>query len=238
MNEMTTSVGKHSELSDSRLNLSPHSLQFYRLLLAVRESNEYQTQKSLSALLRKGMPGELNDVVQEWRFCMVRLLTLMSFMMRGKGIGNRYLEQLGSEYLRKIEAADSVAVCKKLLVEIVKTYTAMGKGELEKYSALVQHIVTETEMDLTKPLTLTYFSSQLNVNSSYLSNLFRHETGTTITEYVTGKRISHAANLLRFTREPVKTVAKMVGISDVQYFSRVFKKRMGVTPTQYRARPF
>ena len=71
-------------------------------------------------------------------------------------------------------------------------------------------------------------------NSSYLSNLFRKEVGMTITEYVTNHRILHAADLLLTSMQPVKTIAKQVGFADVQYFSRVFKKKMGKTPSQFR----
>jgi len=103
-----------------------------------------------------------------------------------------------------------------------------------RYPSLVQKIMECVSMDLQQPLTLQYFASLFNVNSSYLSNLFHKHTGVTITEYVTKVRIDHASTLLAYTREPVRDIARKVGITDVQYFSRLFKRLTGLTPTQYR----
>jgi len=108
--------------------------------------------------------------------------------------------------------------------------------EIQRYSLLVQTVLQTVDRDLSQPLTLQDFAKKLNVNSSYLSNLFSKEVGVTLTEYVTAQRISYAADLLLTTQEPIKTVAKKAGIPDVQYFSRLFKKRTGQTPSQYRMR--
>ncbi|MBQ6989418.1 MAG: helix-turn-helix transcriptional regulator, partial [Clostridia bacterium] len=72
-------------------------------------------------------------------------------------------------------------------------------------------------------------------NASYLSDLFHRETGKTITEYVTELRMNHAAALLQKTTLQIQTVAQHCGISDVNYFSKLFKKQYLVTPRQYRA---
>lgn len=234
MKETTTPGAKGTEGSDQHDVNSIQQIQIYRILWAVEEGNGFQASKCVSLLSHEGMAGDLDDQLTEWQFYLIKLLSLLSFTMRNKGKGYRYVDLLEKDYMKKTEAAHTILQCKRLLQEIVDRFCEMSRGDLERFSSLVQHIVTAVEMDLTQPLTLQYFSDQLSVNSSYLSNLFRQETGTTLTEYVTGKRIMHAANLLRHTREPVKTVAKQVGITDVQYFSRLFKKRMGITPTQYR----
>jgi hypothetical protein len=59
-------------------------------------------------------------------------------------------------------------------------------------------------------------------------------TGVTLTEYIRNKRLHHAAHLLRTTNLQVQTIATHCGITDLQYFSKLFKKETGKTPKEYR----
>lgn len=77
-------------------------------------------------------------------------------------------------------------------------------------------------------------SEWLNVNASYLSTLFKKEVGIPLTDYVNRQRIEQAKKLLIVTELPTKTIAQQCGIPDIYYFSRLFKKRTGVTPKLYR----
>ena len=72
------------------------------------------------------------------------------------------------------------------------------------------------------------------ISPSYLSNLFKRETGTTLIDYINTQRTQRAAHLLVDTKQSVAAIAAQVGILDVNYFARLFKKSLGQTPTQYR----
>ncbi len=207
------------------------------LLSAVREGNAYQAQEAVRRQIEQGLSGQLQDPLTEWKFYLVRILTLITFTACENRAMNRYLDSIAAQYVREIEKVEDTDACGKLLEDMVQQYCDLNRLDTKCYSTLVQKIILAVAMDLKVPLTLQYFSDRLSVNSSYLSNLFRKETGQTITDYVTEKRINHAADLLRHSQLPIKTVAKQVGIADVQYFSRLFKKKMGMTPTQYRHEP-
>lgn len=73
-----------------------------------------------------------------------------------------------------------------------------------------------------------------NISSAYLSSIFKKETGQTVTEYVTVKRIEMAKRLLSNTNLQIQTVAQHCGILDVHYFSKLFKKHTGLTLKDYR----
>ena len=90
------------------------------------------------------------------------------------------------------------------------------------------------EKDLAADLSPHLLAENQNVSLGYLSTVFRKETGKTLSEYIREKRIKHAAHLLRTTHLQIQTVALHCGIMDVQYFSKTFKKYMGVTPTSLR----
>ncbi|HJN18053.1 MAG TPA: AraC family transcriptional regulator [Armatimonadota bacterium] len=87
-----------------------------------------------------------------------------------------------------------------------------------------------------RPLTLQAIADHLFVSRSQLTHKFKDETGQTTMEYLTEVRIATAKQLLR-TSLSVHTIASLVGFSDPQYFSRVFRRVVGESPTASRARP-
>ena len=77
----------------------------------------------------------------------------------------------------------------------------------------------------------------LGFNATYLSAQFSRERGETLTAYIHTLRLQTARRLLDETDLPVAEVAARVGMVDVAYFSRLFKKKYGLSPLRYRARP-
>ena len=74
------------------------------------------------------------------------------------------------------------------------------------------------------------------MNSSYLSHLFRRQTGEKYVQYLNGIRIAKAKDLLLTTDRKLYQIARSVGYDNVKYFFRVFKKWEGITPEQYRSK--
>ncbi len=83
-------------------------------------------------------------------------------------------------------------------------------------------------------ITIEEAAEQLNISSSYLSRLFKQETGYTFVDYLTYYRIKIAVDLLKNPSVKVYEVADLVGYSDARYFSQIFRKITGVTPKEFR----
>ena len=146
-----------------------------------------------------------------------------------------YIDGLSTEFAKKIEQVQSVSEASDMLQEMIRKYCALvRKHAMKNYSPIVQKVVTLIDSDLTADLGLKRLSSLLSVNPSYLSSLFKKETGKTLTEYVSKKRIEYAAYLLRTTNLQIQTVAQHSGIYDVNYFAKMFKKIIGKTPKEFR----
>lgn len=84
-------------------------------------------------------------------------------------------------------------------------------------------------------ISLDTVCSELGVSNSYFSSVFKKETGKAFISYLTDYRMDIAEDLILNTNEKSYTIAEKVGYQDANYFSYVFKKRFGASPSKYRA---
>ncbi len=84
-------------------------------------------------------------------------------------------------------------------------------------------------------LSLNTLSSYVGVSPNHLSALFTKETGETFIKYLTDRRMDKAKEMLKMTDKKTSDIAAAVGYRDSHYFSSLFKKTQGKTPTEYRA---
>lgn len=163
------------------------------------------------------------------------LNTLLRKSAEQGGVHPLYIDRLSSEFAYKIEKITTLDSARKLQNEMVHKYCLLVKNHSMKgYSLLIQKVITQMDSDLTADLTLNTLAHKLNVNPSYLSTLFKKETGVTLTEYVNRRRIEHSILLLNSTSLQIQTIAQHCGIPDVNYFTKMFKKQIGKTPKEYR----
>lgn len=201
----------------------------------VKEGNGYLACSRLKERMHAEAGIVQPDEVNELKFDLIGMEYMIFYLLSSNLLILPRLRIEHKQFINKMSQAESYEEICAIAEESIQIYCSMSRMlEERKYSALTQRILLTVDMDLTKPLTLQFFSESLSVNSSYLSDLFKRELGITITEYVTEKRIEHAKGLLSSSQNSIKMIAKLSGIPDVQYFSKIFKRRTGQTPTQYR----
>lgn len=88
---------------------------------------------------------------------------------------------------------------------------------------------------IAEPVTLEQLAREAGLSVSHFSEMFREQTHHSPMSFYTHLRIRAACRLLDLTRKPVKVVAMETGYGDPYYFSRVFKKVMGIPPEKYRS---
>ncbi|MBO5303594.1 MAG: helix-turn-helix domain-containing protein [Lachnospiraceae bacterium] len=161
--------------------------------------------------------------------------TILRLAAENGAVHPLHIDRISSNFAKKIELVTSENACYALIKEMIRKYCMLVKNHsLKGYSLLIRKVITQIDLDLTADLSLKAQSELLNVNSSYLSTLFKKETGLTLTEYVNRKRIEHAIFLLNTTNMQIQTAATYCGIPDVNYFTKIFKKMVGKTPKEYR----
>ena len=83
-------------------------------------------------------------------------------------------------------------------------------------------------------LSVKQISEYSFISMAYMCSMFKQETGNTINQYITNLRIEKAKELLKNKSYNISDVAELVGISDSQYFARIFRKNVDMTPTMYK----
>ena len=161
--------------------------------------------------------------------------TLLRKAAEQGGVHPLYIDQLSSSFAHRIESFTRSDNFIDLWNEMIQKYCALvNKHSLKHYSLPIQKVITRIDFDLTSDLSLKGTAQYLNVNASYLSNLFKKETGSTLTDYVNQKRMDHAAYLLANTYMPIASISQSCGILDDNYFTKLFRKYYNQTPTQFR----
>lgn len=108
-------------------------------------------------------------------------------------------------------------------------------GTLTPQNDLVNRILCITDESFTDPdLSLSGIAAELSYHPKYLSHLFKERQGMGYTEYLSQLRIKFAVSLFDRGIDSVKNVAWLSGFADPLYFSTVFKKKMGVSPSDYK----
>lgn len=121
----------------------------------------------------------------------------------------------------------------QLLSRFLSTKTEpkpQSKKPLRQLGTVLQYI----HQHLHEPLSVESLAAGSNQNPDYFSRHFLNVVGVRPTEYIIGKRLERAQRLLALTDVPLKEIAGRVGIPNVYYFSRLFRRRFGLPPATYR----
>ncbi len=182
-----------------------------------------------------GAQSRLTDSLRNRKNYLIILKTLLRKAAEYGGVHPLHIHRLSSQYADKIENLRTIRQSLHLQEEMIRNYCLLVKHQsLNKYSYYVGQVITLVQYDLTADLRLKTIAGKLNVNASYLSDLFHREYGCTLTEFVTEERISHGIRLLQTTENHIQQIAAECGFQDTTYFIRLFKKHTGFSPSQYR----
>ena len=101
-------------------------------------------------------------------------------------------------------------------------------------NTLISGIISEIQENYTQDISLTVLSEKYSISPSHLSALIKRELGLPFSEYLTAKRMQKARELLQDEQLSIEAIADAVGYHDYFYFTKVFKKTQGISPSKYR----
>lgn len=161
--------------------------------------------------------------------------TLFRRAIQKSGVHPNYIDHLSSSYMNKIGNLTTIDKANIMKYEMLVDYCNLVKKDSTlNYSPIIKEAIHFINLNLNKNLTLKAISSNIAVSSQYLSTLFKQEVGQSLTEFIAKNRMEQAIYFLKESDLSISEIATEVGYSDLNYFSKVFKKHYGVTPSTYR----
>ena len=165
---------------------------------------------------------------------MIMRVEYQAFRKGAAHYGFRYREH----YIRTLQECAGYEELRRWYVdktrEICRGMTTVKEKESESVITRAKAYIDE---NFRKDISLDDVSRHVDISPYYFSKLFKQQDGRTFIEYLTGVRIHEARRLLRSPGYSIKEIGIMCGYSDPNYFSRIFKKYEGVTPSEFRERP-
>ena len=136
-----------------------------------------------------------------------------------------------SDYIRDMRINEKLGTLLTLLME--QSWHPECMTVSRKRMELIE-IKKHLDEHYAEKITLNDLAKRFFINKFYLSKIFKETYGTTVNNYLISKRITRAKQLLRFTDMTVDEIGVAVGMGDANYFSRMFRKVEGSSPSEYR----
>ncbi|GEM_PF-262356 len=108
------------------------------------------------------------------------------------------------------------------------------RKSITQYNAIAAEIINYIQEHFTEDLSLDHLADQFHFSSSYISRLIRKSSGRNFSEILTEARMKHAKELLKDGKLRTSEIGALSGYNDTSYFIQIFRKRYGVTPSEYK----
>lgn len=199
-----------------------------QLLSAIK----FGSREQISALVEELLEGGEEGWSTQARFVGI-LGTLLPIIQRYKlGEGEmpqeEWLPLLAQDAPRERLREWLLSVCLRISGSLDRRRVSTAKRLVEEAERYIR------ENYQSSGLSVDRLCDHLHISQSYFSTIFKQETGRSYVQYLTDVRMEHAVELLRATDDKTYMVAEKVGYDEPNYFSYVFKKRFGVSPSQFR----
>jgi len=162
-------------------------------------------------------------------------------LIQGDTVIRDYFDKLHEEFVKKTPGYDLEikGLTYKLLCHLVRNYQSkqlssaeisIKKNKLRKINSILKYIA----MHYSKHLTTASLAKQFHLNEQYFCRLFKRETGQSFTNYLNQYRAEKAASFIKESDYNMTEIALLVGFEDSNYFAKIFKKHIGVSPREYK----
>lgn len=205
-----------------------------QLIAQVGAGKTAESKEAMTAYLNSILLYEAGNL----DFIKVHLIELCALISRegpDKYLGNEDSIRDSFTYIESLKRIDSIQDLKEWSENLVEHFTdRTGLLSYQGNSQLVFQALRIIASDEKYQMTLAGVAEKLHVNTSYLSGHFKRETGMGFSEFVTNQKINKSKELLEKTNLRLLEIADLCGFEDQSYFTKVFSKRVGMPPREYR----
>lgn len=206
-----------------------------RLISCIRTGTENELRETLHAIFQQ-YKNSFPTIQQ----CYIHIQKLIIFLIRDLNqLGLKELDIFGDinpiTHIYQFQTLENMQSwlydrCKHAINTIVEQRNDFNSSQVRAAELYLKEHYSD------EGLTLSKICKHVHMSTSYFSSEFKAKTGRTFIEYLTIERIEKAKELLKFTTQKTYEIASQVGYQDPHYFSMLFKKITGESPTEYRQR--
>ena len=185
------------------------------------------------------MVGRMEDTrvhASQYQVYMLSLVNCITRMMQQYDMDLRSIFDEHTGFAKWVEDDRKREEFTRWLIELAcRMNEVIGRRRDNTARAVIEEAKKYIKENYRNPdLSVEMICRQLQMSPAYFSTIFRKETGKTCVAYLTDVRLEQAVELLKATSDKTYVIAEKVGYPEQNYFSYVFKKRYGVSPTKYR----
>lgn len=167
------------------------------------------------------------------RHACMQLLHVIIYKLRKLNVS--YTLYLTDKIEKKVACVTNISKMRKLLKKCTRcSAVIVCKRMKEKNKANIQTIIEYLNKNYAEEVSLEDIAEEVNLSPNYLASFFKKNTGVTIYSYLTEIRISKSKELLLQKSLRISEIAHKVSYRDAKHFGQVFKKHVGILPSQYR----
>lgn len=198
--------------------------------------------KKVKSYLKQGFTstpglGRLSDNdIRNFRYHFIITAAMISRACIEAGLSHEQAYSLSDFYIQKADRLDTLAKIDRLHDDMVLSYTELMSNlkASSMYSKPVIKCINYIYAHLHMRITLKDLSKEVSLSESYLSRLFKQETGVSISEYISVQKIETAKNMLMYSDYSPAQIASILGYPSQSYFTECFKKATGSTPKRFK----
>ncbi len=124
----------------------------------------------------------------------------------------------------------------RILDDHIKLLTKNHSGDHTEYDPLFKNICAYIDEFIYNDISVSQIAEEMGYSEKYIGRLFKEKAGMTIHEYINKKRIEKAEMLLDNTKLSITEISERSGFNNLTYFNRIFKRKIGLTPREFRKR--
>lgn len=161
--------------------------------------------------------------------------TLCRIAARNGGVNPVFIDSISEKFAVLIEKQNTVGALEHLTAAMLLEYTQLVHDTATtNFSPIIKRAIDFIMINLGHPVSLEVVATKLEANPAYLSRRFKQEVGMPMTDYINHQRIEEAKNALLTQPASIIDIALMTGFEDANYFTKVFKRFTGMTPSNFR----
>jgi len=220
-------------LKDAKQHSYPRDTET-RLLYSIANSNAEQAKVLLNEMLSYyffSSGGDLTNIK-------VRCMELHALMVRAAidgGVNSNHILIYNEDFYRQLMVQDSFEnICSWCVRDLESLVQSVTKNSNIKRIDIIHKAIQYIQKNYSQKITLIDVAQTVYLSPAYFSKIFKEEMGSSFREYLNNYRIEKSMALLLHENIKASSIAFMVGFEDQSYFTKVFKRIVGITPNQYR----